>query len=103
MILGIDTSTYLEELEHGAKFYADGVRIDPLDAFLENSDGHEPFITVLQQEKNLSLMLTRERLCGAVYTHLSQRFYLQYMRQEFPGLENLTDEELMAYYDEIGR
>ena len=36
MILGIDASTYLEELEHGAKYYAGGVEIDPLDAFLEN-------------------------------------------------------------------
>ena len=36
MILGIDASTYLEELEHGVKFYADGVQIDPLDAFVQN-------------------------------------------------------------------
>ena len=36
MILGIDVSTYLEELEHGAKYCANGVQIDPLDAFREN-------------------------------------------------------------------
>lgn len=36
MILGIDVSTYLEELEHGAKFYRDNVEIDPLDAFIQN-------------------------------------------------------------------
>ena len=36
MILGIDASTYLEELEHGARFYRGTERIDPLDAFLEN-------------------------------------------------------------------
>ena len=36
MILGIDVSTYLEELEHGA-IYLDGeASIDPLDAFLKN-------------------------------------------------------------------
>lgn len=36
MILGIDVSTYIEELEHGAKFFdGDGV-IDPLDAFRSN-------------------------------------------------------------------
>lgn len=33
MILGIDTSTYLEELEHGARYFDGGVQIDPLDAF----------------------------------------------------------------------
>lgn len=36
MILGIDVSTYLEELEHGAEYYDGGVRIDPLDAFRNN-------------------------------------------------------------------
>ena len=36
MILGIDVSTYLEELDHGTKFYRNGCEIDPLDAFAEN-------------------------------------------------------------------
>lgn len=31
MILGIDVSTYLEELEHGAKYFVDGKAVDPLD------------------------------------------------------------------------
>ena len=36
MILGIDVSTYLEELEHGAVYRRGGVQIDPLDAFISN-------------------------------------------------------------------
>lgn len=36
MILGVDTSTYLEELDHGAKFYFEGKEIDPLDRFVKN-------------------------------------------------------------------
>ena len=40
MILGIDVSTYLEELEHGAKYYDGNVQIDPLDAFLANGVDH---------------------------------------------------------------
>ena len=36
MILGIDVSTYLEELEHGAVFYDGDTVIDPLDAFVQN-------------------------------------------------------------------
>lgn len=36
MILGIDASTYLEELDHGAKYYDGDRQIDPLDAFLNN-------------------------------------------------------------------
>ena len=36
MILGIDVSTYLEELEHGARFFDGEREIDPLDAFKTN-------------------------------------------------------------------
>ena len=36
MILGIDVSTYLEEIEHGAIYYRGEKEIDPLDAFIEN-------------------------------------------------------------------
>lgn len=36
MILGIDVSTYLEELEHGAKYYDGGRETDPLEDFLAN-------------------------------------------------------------------
>lgn len=36
MILGIDVSTYLEELEHGARYFDGDVQIDPLDAFYAN-------------------------------------------------------------------
>lgn len=36
MILGIDVSTYLEELSHGVKYYDGNTEIDPLDAFVAN-------------------------------------------------------------------
>jgi len=36
MILGVDVSTYLEELDHGAKYFDGGVEIDPLERFRVN-------------------------------------------------------------------
>ena len=36
MILGVDVSTYLEELEQGARFYDNGREVDPLDDFIAN-------------------------------------------------------------------
>lgn len=36
MILGIDASTYLEELEHGAAFFEGEKQIDPLEDFVKN-------------------------------------------------------------------
>ena len=40
MILGIDVSTYLEELSYGAKYYDGSSEIDPLDAFVANGVNH---------------------------------------------------------------
>ena len=40
MILGIDASTYLEELAHGAKYYDGDREIDPLDEFIKNGVNH---------------------------------------------------------------
>lgn len=41
MILGIDTSTYLEELAHGAIYYNnEGNTVDPLDEFVKNGVSH---------------------------------------------------------------
>lgn len=40
MILGVDISTYLEELKSGAKYYDGEREIDPLDAFRANGVDH---------------------------------------------------------------
>lgn len=40
MILGIDVSTYLEELENGAKYYVDGKQVDPLVVMNANGVDH---------------------------------------------------------------
>ena len=72
-----------------------------IDAFLDDPGEDTSFVHVIQQEKNIALLLTRERLCGAIYHHVSERFYLRYTRGEFPELQGLSDEELMTYYDSI--
>ena len=52
MILGIDVSTYLEELEHGAVYLDGDVRIDPLDAF--NKTRQRPLKSILHKLFTLS-------------------------------------------------
>ena len=36
MKLGIDVSTYFEEIDNGAKYYKDGILVDPLKEFINN-------------------------------------------------------------------
>jgi len=71
-----------------------------LQAFLEDPSRENACVTVLQREDNVAHMLSRERLSGQVYHQLSERFYLQYVREHYP-MEQLSDEELLAYYDSI--
>ena len=37
MILGIDVSTYFEELAANAKYYENGIEVNPLDLFIKNN------------------------------------------------------------------
>lgn len=73
---------------------------EKMQAFLDDPGEKNACVTVLQREDNVAHMLARERLSGQVYHHLSERFYLQYVRQNY-GLEKLSDQELMEYYDGI--
>lgn len=41
MILGVDTSTYLEEIASGAKYFRNGVEVDPLDLFIKNNVNYQ--------------------------------------------------------------
>lgn len=56
------------------------------------------FVKVVQREENVALMLSRERLGGAVYPYIAQHYYLHYIRENLPKLDHLSDEALMEYY-----
>lgn len=71
-----------------------------LQAFLADPGQENACVTVLQREENVAHMLARERLSGQVYHRLSEQFYLQYVRENYP-MEQLSDEELLGYYDSI--
>lgn len=61
-------------------------------------DSENAFVSVVQREENVALMLSRERLGGAVYPYIAQHYYLHYIRENLPKLDHLSDEELMEYY-----
>lgn len=68
-----------------------------LEAYAQSPTKANAFITVLEREDNVALMLTREKLSGAIFREVSQRVYLQFMRENTPELSHLSDEELLAY------
>ena len=56
------------------------------------------FVTVLEPENRVALNLVREVLSGAMFPHCSEALYLNYIRQNAPELDTLTDEQLLEYY-----
>lgn len=56
------------------------------------------FVTVLEPENRVALKLLREMLSGTLFPHCSEALYLNYVREEVPELEHLSDEQLLEYY-----
>lgn len=69
-----------------------------IEDFVKNSYGG--FVRVIQREDDVSLMLARERLSGVLYPHIAQSYYLRFVRKNYPELDKIPDEQLLAYYDE---
>ncbi len=57
-------------------------------------------VEVYEREDTVALLLSHEKLFGAVYGSCSEAFYLDYVRENVQGAEKLTDKEILKYYDE---
>jgi hypothetical protein len=71
-------------------------------AFVENPVKSNAFVKVTEREDTVALMLTREKLSGALFSCCSETLYLRYIRQNIPQMEHLSDEELLEYYRNTG-
>lgn len=56
------------------------------------------FVTVLEPENRVMLKLLREVLSGIMFSRCSEAVYLEYIRDNAPELDSLTDEQLLEYY-----
>ncbi len=66
--------------------------------FVARRSAWSSFIKVVER-KSVAAVLAREKLTGAVFSKCSRVMYLQYLRENVPELESMTDEELLSYYD----
>lgn len=83
---------------------ADGAWIFPADTAGKISrflTDRSPIVRVVQREENAILRLAREKLNGTIYRCCAQPLYLDYIRQNAPGLASLSDEHLLHYFDGI--
>ena len=69
--------------------------------FVNNPDGDNYIIEVFKKEDSLKTRLALEKLSGAVYPFTSRPFFLKCVREETDfDFKNLTDEEILKYYDD---
>lgn len=71
--------------------------------FVLNPTRSNAFVRIFEGEETIPLKLAREKLSGTIFGHYSGTFYLSYIRENVPALEELSDEELMSYYDNFAK
>ena len=72
---------------------------EKINLFTQDPDGTDGFVTVYQRQDSIALALCRERLSSLLYPQIAQQVYLSYLRQEFAELRELSDAQLLAYFD----
>ena len=70
-----------------------------VELFTATPTAENAFVRVVQREESVALALAREKLSGTILPYLSRSYYLQFMRQNYPALAELSDEKLLEYYD----
>ena len=71
--------------------------------FVLNPSKINAFVRVIESEETIPLKLTREKLSGTIFGYISDDFYMAYIRNNVPELDEMSDEELMSYYDNFAR
>ena len=69
------------------------------DKFADKQVSRNSLVTVIQREDDVTLMLAREKLCGALYPYVSYSMYLKYVKDEVS--DEIDDETLKTYYDAV--
>lgn len=67
--------------------------------YAEDPAPENAFITVLTQSENITLALSRERLSATVYKEVARVVYVNYLRENFPEIQDIPDGELLKQYD----
>lgn len=69
--------------------------------FVNDPARRNAFVTVVERESTVPLMLAREKLSGAVFSCCSEKMYLSWLRTNVPELADASDETLLACYNRV--
>jgi len=94
----------LKEVEYGradaAWIFSSGMQ-EKVDDFAKVVSDYRPIVSVVEREEKISLRLAREKLSAAVYKYCARAYYLDFARFNVKKLNNLSDSEILEYYDNL--
>lgn len=86
---------------------ADAVWIFPsgigekIDTYSDIDSNKKPFIKVIEREKTVFSQISREKLTAVMFRYCARACYIDYARTNISALDNLTDEQLLNYYENV--
>lgn len=69
--------------------------------YASTASSGEPFVTIVGREDDLILSLMREKLSSTLFKHCAGALYIDFIRENAPSLDRLSDSELMVYFDSV--
>lgn len=69
--------------------------------FVSNRSSWNAFVRIVERESTVPIMLTREKLGGAIFGCCSEVLYLKYIRDNVPQMNDVSDEELLSHYNAV--
>jgi len=70
-----------------------------IDSFIKNNRNY--VVSVFTREQMSTTKLSREKLTAKLYKYCSRAYYIDYIRQYVPEMESVSDERLVAYFNEV--
>ncbi|MGN1095376.1 MAG: ABC transporter permease, partial [Eubacteriales bacterium] len=70
-------------------------------SFTETMNSRRAFVTVIEREETLVLQMAREKLYAAIYPYTSRALCIGFIRKDVAGLDLMSDETIMEYYDSV--
>ena len=77
--------------------------LEKANVFAKKHSGNDYIVDVYQREQTIPLRLAGEVLSNEFFRHCSRSIYVNYIHKSIPELAELSDSELLSYYDEFER
>lgn len=100
-----DSPESAEKMVNDGKAEAAWIFADDLEnriyRFVNRPSRTTAFVQIIEQESTIPMKLSREKISGTVFGYCSRTFYLKYIRENVPEMQDVSDEALLAYYDDF--